>query len=256
MESTYGGRKHPPTGDAINTLEEVVKRTLARGGRLIVPAFAVGRTQQLVLLLHQLMNENRLPSVPIFVDSPLAVDVTGVFRAHPECFDEGVNQYLHGGEDPFGFKRLTYIRDVNESKKLNNRKGPFVVISASGMCEAGRILHHLRNNIGDRRNTVLLTGYQAENTLGRKLRDGWKSVRIFGIPEEVNAEIASLDELSAHADSGELLDWMNPIAPRLKKVFLVHGEPSQAAALAEAIHFRYGIEAIPATPGLSFALAV
>jgi metallo-beta-lactamase family protein len=216
MESTYGGRKHPPTSAAIDTLEEVVKRTIARGGRLIVPAFAVGRTQQLVLLLHQLMNENRLPSVPIFVDSPLAVDVTAVFRSHPECFDEGVNEYLHGGEDPFGFKRLTYIRDVNESKKLNDRKGPFVVISASGMCEAGRILHHLRHNIGDKRNTVLLTGYQAENTLGRKLRDGWKSVRIFGIPEQVEAEVASLDELSAHADGEELLTWMKPIAPRLK----------------------------------------
>jgi metallo-beta-lactamase family protein len=255
MESTYGGRKHPPTSDAINTLEEVVTRTIARGGRLIVPAFAVGRTQQLVLLLHRLMNQNRLPSVPIFVDSPLAVDVTGVFRAHPECFDERVNQYLHGGEDPFGFNRLTYIRDVNESKKLNDRKGPFIVISASGMCEAGRILHHLRNNIGDSRNTVLLTGYQAENTLGRKLRDGWKSVRIFGIPEQVEAEVASLDELSAHADSEELLEWMRPITPRLKKVFLVHGEPAQSAALADSIRSRYGLEAIPAAPGMSFELS-
>ena len=256
MESTYGGRKHPPTGDAIDTLEEVVTRTIARGGRLIVPAFAVGRTQQLVLLLHQLMNQNRLPAVPIFVDSPLAVDVTGVFRAHPECFDDRVNQYLHDGEDPFGFNRLTYIRDVNESKKLNDRKGPFIVISASGMCEAGRILHHLRNNIGDSRNTVLLTGYQAENTLGRKLRDGWKSVRIFGIPGQVEAEVASLDELSAHADSEELLDWMKPIAPRLKKVFLVHGEPAQSAALADAIRSRYSLEAIPAAPGMSFELSL
>jgi metallo-beta-lactamase family protein len=255
MESTYGGRKHPPTSDAIDTLEAVVTRTVARGGRLIVPAFAVGRTQQLVLLLHRLMNQNRLPAVPIFVDSPLAVDVTGVFRAHPECFDDEVNQYLHGGEDPFGFKRLTYIRDVNESKKLNDRKGPFVVISASGMCEAGRILHHLRNNIGDSRNTVLLTGYQAENTLGRKLRDGWKSVRIFGIPEEVEAEVASLDELSAHADSEELLEWMKPITPRLKKVFLVHGEPAQAAALADAIEGLYGIQAIPAAPGMMCELS-
>jgi metallo-beta-lactamase family protein len=255
MESTYGGRKHPRTSDAIETLEAVVTRTIARGGRLIVPAFAVGRTQQLVLLLHQLMNQNRLPAVPIFVDSPLAVDVTEVFRAHPECFDERINKDLHSGEDPFGFKRLTYIRDVNESKKLNDRKGPFVVISASGMCEAGRILHHLRNNIGDSRNTVLLTGYQAENTLGRKLRDGWKSVRIFGIPEQVEAEVASLDELSAHADGEELLGWMKPMVPRLKKVFLVHGEPSQSAALADAIRGRYGVDAIPAAPGLTFELS-
>ena len=168
----------------------------------------------------------------MFVDSPLAVNVTDVFRAHPECFDEETNEFLNSGNDgndPFGFNRLTYIRDVNESKKLNSRKGPFIVISASGMCEAGRILHHLRNNIGDSRNTVLLTGYQAENTLGRKLRDGWKSVRIFGIPEQVEAEVAALEALSAHADAGELLDWMKPMAASLKKVFLVHGEPVQSA---------------------------
>jgi len=254
MESTYGGRKHPQPPEALSQLEETVKRTVARGGRLIVPAFAVGRTQQLVLMLHQLMNEQRIPTVPMFVDSPLAVNVTDVFRAHPECFDKETNEYLRKGEDPFGFHRLIYIRDVNESKKLNTRKGSFVVISASGMCEAGRILHHLRNNIGDSRNTVLLTGYQAENTLGRKLRDGWKSVRIFGIPEQVEAEVAVLDALSAHADAEELLDWMKPMVAGLKKVFLVHGEPAQSAALAEAIHARYGLEALPVTAGQNFEL--
>jgi metallo-beta-lactamase family protein len=252
MESTYGGRKHPQTGEAIGQLEEIVKRTIGRGGRLIVPAFAVGRTQQLVLMLHQLMNEKRIPSVPMFVDSPLAVNVTDVFRAHPECFNKETNEFLHNGEDPFGFNRLIYIRDVNESKKLNDRKGSFIVISASGMCEAGRILHHLRNNIGDSRNTVLLTGYQAENTLGRKLRDGWKTVRIFGIPAQVEAEVAALEALSGHADAGELLDWMKPMAARLKKVFLVHGEPEQSTALAEAIHGRYGLETIPVVAGQSF----
>jgi metallo-beta-lactamase family protein len=255
MESTYGGRKHGPTADAEKTLEEIVKRTAGRGGRLIVPAFAVGRTQQLVLLLHQLMNQNRLPPVPIFVDSPLAIDVTQVFRNHPECFDEETNRYLREGEDPFGFGRLNYIRDENQSRKLNEMKGPFIVISASGMCEAGRVLHHLRNNIRNSRNTILLTGYQAENTLGRKLRDGWKSVRIFGIPTPVEASIESLDELSAHADSGELLAWMKPMTPRLKRVFLVHGEPDQSAALAEAIGSVYGIDAIPVRPGMSCQLS-
>ena len=254
LESTYGGRKHPQTSEAIGQLEAVVKRTVARGGRLIVPAFAVGRTQQLVLMLHQLMNENRIPPVPMFVDSPLAVNVTEVFRAHPECFDTEIYEHLKSGEDPFGFNRLTYIRDVNESKKLNTRKGPFIVISASGMCEAGRILHHLRNNVGDGRNTILLTGYQAENTLGRKLHDGWKSVRIFGIPTQVDAEVAALDALSAHADSEELLDWMKPMTATLKKVFLVHGEPAQSSALAEAISARYGLEAIVASAGQSFEL--
>jgi metallo-beta-lactamase family protein len=254
MESTYGGRQHPQPVEALSQLEETVKRTIARGGRLIVPAFAVGRTQQLVLMLHQLMNENRIPSVPMFVDSPLAVNVTEVFRAHPECFDKETNEYLKNGQDPFGFNRLIYIRDVNESKKLNTRKGPFIVISASGMCEAGRILHHLRNNIGDSRNTVLLTGYQAENTLGRKLRDGWKSVRIFGIPAQVEAEVDALDALSAHADADELLNWMKPMTPTLKKVFLVHGEPEQSRVLAEAIHARYGLEAIPVSAGQNFEL--
>jgi metallo-beta-lactamase family protein len=254
MESTYGGRKHPDTTEAIGRLEEIVKKTVARGGRLIVPAFAVGRTQQLVLMLHQLMNKSRIPSLPMFVDSPLAVNVTAVFRAHPECFNEETNAFLINREDPFGFSRLTYIRDVNESKKLNDRKGSFIVISASGMCEAGRILHHLRNNIGDSRNTVLLTGYQAENTLGRKLRDGWKTVRIFGIPQQVEAEVAALDALSAHADGEELLDWMKPMISALKKVFLVHGETAQSAPLAEAIHRRYGLEAIPVSPGQNFEL--
>jgi metallo-beta-lactamase family protein len=249
MESTYGGRKHPQENEAVGKLESVMKDTIGRGGRLIVPAFAVGRTQQLVLLLHHLMNENRLPSVPIFVDSPLAVNVTEVFRAHPECFDTETYTYLQNGEDPFGFKRLTYIRDARESKQLNDIQGPFIVISPSGMCEAGRVLHHLRHNVGNPKNTVLLTGYQAENTLGRKLKDGMKNVRIFGIPTEVRAEVESLDELSGHADSGELLDWMRPMTPTLKRVFLVHGEPVSSRPLAEAIHARYGIEAVVAEPG-------
>jgi metallo-beta-lactamase family protein len=249
MESTYGGRTHPQPGEALGKLEAVVKATIGRGGRLIVPAFAVGRTQQLVLLLHQLFNERRIPSVPIFVDSPLAVNVTEAFRAHPECFSDETRRYLENGQDPFGFKRLTYVRDVADSKKLNDLRGPFIVISPSGMCEAGRVLHHLRHNIGDPRNTVLLTGYQAENTLGRKLKEGVKSVRIFGITAEVRAEVDSLDELSGHADSGELLEWMKPMTPTLKRIFLVHGEPEQAQALAGAIRQRYGIEAEPARLG-------
>jgi len=249
MESTYGGRRHPRESEALGKLETVVSETFARGGRLIVPAFAVGRTQQLVLVLHQLMNERRLPAVPIYVDSPLAVNVTDVFRAHPECFDEETRRYLENGEDPFGFRRLTYIRDAAESKKLNDLRGPFIVISASGMCEAGRILHHLRHNIGDPKNTVLLTGYQAENTLGRKLADGMKTVRIFGLPAIVRARIESLDELSGHADSEELLNWMKPLTPTLKRVFLVHGEPQSSTPLAAAIHSTYGIEAVVASPG-------
>jgi metallo-beta-lactamase family protein len=254
LESTYGGRKHPAPGEAALQLEEIVKRTIGRGGRLIIPAFAVGRTQQIVLLLHQLINEKRIPSVPMFVDSPLAVDVTKAFRAHPECFDEETAAYLRNGEDPFGFRRLSYVREAEGSKKLNDLRGPYIVISPSGMCEAGRILHHLRHNIGDSRNTILITGYQAENTLGRKLVSGAKQVKIFGMPAEVRAEVANLQALSGHADGGELMEWIRPVAQTLKNVYLVHGEPEESAALAENIRSEYRIDARSVRPGEIYQL--
>jgi len=254
MESTYGGRLHKDVSHVVNKLRDVVNRTARRGGRIIVPAFAVGRTQQLVLLLHQLTNEKQIPNIPIFVDSPLALNVTQVHRDHPECFDDETREYLRHGQDPFGFQRLQYIRDASESKKLNDLHGPFVVISASGMCEQGRILHHLRNNIEDPRNTVLITGFQAQDTLGRKLVEKWQEVLIFGEPTRVRAEISSLDELSAHADQRELLEWIKPLAPSLRKVFLVHGEPQQAEMLAKLLHSTHGLEAVIPAPGQSFEL--
>jgi metallo-beta-lactamase family protein len=254
MESTYGGRLHKNVDRVINKLADVVNRTAARGGRIIVPAFAVGRTQQLVLLLHQLSNQKRIANIPIFVDSPLAINVTAVHRDHPECFDAETQRYLESGEDPFGFKRLQYIREAAESKKLNDLHGPFVVISASGMAEQGRILHHLRNNIGDGRNTVLITGFQAQDTLGRKLVEKWPEVRIFGEPMRVRAEISSLDELSGHADQRELIEWIKPMAPTLRKVFLVHGEPQQSAALAGLLHSTYGLEVACPASGQSFEI--
>ena len=254
MESTYGDRLHEREGKVIDDLADVVNRTVGRGGRVIVPSFAVGRTQQIVLLLHQLANEKRIPSLPIFVDSPLAVNVTTVFRDHPECFNEDTRKFLENGEDAFGFSRLQYVREAADSKKLNTLEGPFIVISPSGMCEVGRVLHHLRHNIGDPRSTVLITGYQAENTLGRKLIEGMKEVKIFGEPVEVKAEISSLQALSGHADRDELLAWMKPIVPGLKKVFLVHGEADQAAALIDAIRKTYGIEAVAPQRGQSHEL--
>jgi metallo-beta-lactamase family protein len=254
MESTYGGRLHKQVEHVVNKLADVVNRTARRGGRIIVPAFAVGRTQQLVLLLHQLFNEKRIPNIPLFVDSPLALNVTQVHRDHPECFDAETNQYLTAGEDPFGFQRLQYIREAADSMKLNDLHGPFVVISASGMCEQGRILHHLRNNIEDPRNTVLITGFMAQDTLGRKLVEKWPEVRIFGEPMRVRAEIASLDELSGHADQSELLEWIKPMVGSLRKVFLVHGEPSQSETLAKLLHTHYGLEAVCPAPGQSFDL--
>jgi|SRR5579871_156016 len=254
LESTYGGRRHKDSAHVVNKLADVVNRTARRGGRIIVPAFAVGRTQQLVLLLHQLANEKRIPGIPIFVDSPLAINVTDVHRRHPECFDTETSDYLLHGEDPFGFGRLQYIREAQDSKKLNDLHGPFVVISASGMCEQGRILHHLWNNIEDPRNTILITGFQAQDTLGRKLIERWPEVRIFGEPKRVRAEISSLDELSAHADQAELLQWIEPIAPSLRGVFLVHGEPQQSAVLAALLRSRWGLEVTVPAPGQSFDL--
>src|SRR6202008_481786 len=189
------------------------------------------------------------------VDSPLAINVTAVHRAHPECFDEETRAYLNNHEDPFGFQRLQYVRDAEESKKLNSLHGPLVVISASGMCEQGRILHHLRNNIEDPRNTVLITGFQAVDTLGRKLVEKWPEVRIFGEPMRVRAEISSLDELSGHADQGELLQWVKRMAPSLRKFFLVHGEPQQADTLARLLHSQYHLDVVCPTPGQSFELA-
>ncbi len=249
LESTYGDRIHKPLALAADTLADVVSRTAARGGKIIVPAFAVGRTQQLVLMLHQLIDAKRIPSIPMFVDSPLAVNVTEVFRKHPECYDKEIRKFLTEGDDPFGFHRLTYIHDVAESKKLNDLRGPCVIVSASGMCEGGRILHHLRNNIEDPRNTVLITGFQAEYTLGRKIVEEQPEVPIFGEPMRLRAEVCSLNELSGHADQKELIDWMRPIAPGLKKVFLVHGEPSQGAALAQVIQKTYKIETVQASRG-------
>jgi len=254
MESTYGDRIHEPIRSVTDKLAEIVNRTYGRGGKMIVPAFAVGRTQQLVLMLHQLMNENRISPFPIYVDSPLAVNVTDVFRRHPELFDEETNVFLHNHQDPFGFNRLTYIREVEQSKALNDLRGPFMVISASGMCEAGRILHHLKNHIGDPRNTVLITGYQAENTLGRKIEEHHEEVPIFGEPTRLRAEVQKLDALSAHADREELLTWMAPLAKGLKRVFLVHGETDQQTAFRAAIQERYRIEVVIPGRGESFEL--
>ncbi len=255
MESTYGDRLHKPIQHVAETLADVVNRTAGRGGKIIVPAFAVGRTQQLVLLLHQLMDAERVPSIPMFVDSPLAVNATEIFRKHPECWDEEASAFSDNGNDPFGFRRLKYVRDVKESMALNDLHGPCLILAASGMCEGGRILHHLRNNIEDSRNTVLITGYQGENTLGRKILERRKEIPIFGEPVRLRAEVCSLDALSGHADQRELIEWMRPLAKTLKKVFLVHGDPEPGAVLAGVIAKEFGIETVQPTRGESFQLS-
>ena len=254
MESTYGDRLHKQLGQAADKLADVISRTAARGGKVIVPCFAVGRTQQIVLMLHQLMDAQRIPSIPIFVDSPLAINATEAFRKHPECYDEEARKFLQDGGDAFGFNRLKYLRLSSESKALNDLHGSLVVLAASGMCEAGRVLHHLRNNIEDPRNTVLITGFQAEHTLGRKILEGQTEVPIFGEPMRLRAEVVSLEELSGHADQRELIEWMRPIASGLKKVFLVHGEFAPGAALAQLIRKEFGIEVAQPSRGEHFTL--
>ena len=244
MESTYGDRLHSPVGDVKQKLATLIKAVLARGGHIIVPAFAVERTQQLILLLHELIDSKQLQEFPIFVDSPLAVAVTDVFKKHTEEWDADACAFYNKHEDAFGWNRLRYIQTVQESKALNGLHMPFLVISASGMLEAGRILHHLKNGIEDPRNLILITGYQAENTLGSKLIAKLPEVNIFGEPMRVRAQVDSIDALSGHADQQELLDWMAPTAPGLKKVFLVHGEPVAQQALKAKIEERYKLEVV------------
>jgi len=236
-ESTYGGRRHGPMSDARDQLAHVVGETLKRGGLLIIPAFAVGRTQDIVYHLHELFEAGAIPAVPVYVDSPLATNVTEVFRLHPECYDEETHQHLlhDHHKEPFGFARLTYVRDAEDSKKLNDLQEPAIIISASGMCEGGRVLHHLRHHIGDPRTSVLFVGYQAANTLGRKLVEGEKRVRIFGEDHTVNARIVTIDGYSAHADERELLEFIDAIPQRPRQVFVVHGEPEATRAMSEGL---------------------
>ena len=241
MESTYGDRLHQPMTHAKDKLAAIINATARRGGKIVAPAFAVGRTQQLVLLIHELIRDGHIHDIPVFVDSPLAVNVTEAFRKHTECYDIETNSFLDNGNDPFGFHRLRYVRDVEDSKALNDLRVPCIIISASGMAETGRIVHHLKNNVGDPRNTVLITGFQAENTLGRRLLEGEKEVNIFGEPTRVRAEVQKLNELSGHADQQELLAWMEPLTKTVRHIFLVHGEYKQQQAMAEAIIERYNL---------------
>lgn len=238
IESTYGDRLHDPIESTDQALRSVIVETYQRGGKVIVPAFAVGRTQELVYALHRLMAARKLPSLPIFVDSPLAVNVTEVFRLHPECFDSETRQFSAAGDgrDPFGFSRLTYVRSAEASKELNFLREPAIIISASGMAEAGRILHHLKNNVEDSRNTVLIVGWQAPDTLGRRLVEHQPVVKIFGEEYHVKAQTVTINGFSAHADRAELVDYTRQVVnPDLKAVFVVHGEESASLALAEAL---------------------
>lgn len=237
MECTYGDKPHQDPDRAFEELRQVVGRTLERRGRVIIPAFAVGRTQEIVYELHQMFESNLLPSVPVYVDSPLAVNATDIFKMHPECFDEETKAFIKADKHhtALGFDRLTYTRSVEQSKALNDRKDPMIIIAASGMAESGRILHHLRNNIGNPKNTILIVSWQAPYTLGRRLADREKQVRIFGEEFEVKAEVATIGGLSAHAGQDFLVEYALKVKGSAKQVFLVHGEPIPAGMLSEKL---------------------
>lgn len=234
-ESTYGGRYHAPVEEMEDQLLPPLQRACERKGKVIIPAFSVGRTQEIVYVLHKLSSAGKLPRLPVFVDSPLSVNVTEVFRRHPECFDEETRAILDAStdNDPFGFKMLTYIKNVEQSMELNDRPGPFVVISASGMCEAGRVVHHLSNSVRDPKNMILIVGYQAEHTLGKRLVMKEPIVNIFGEPHELKAEVVVLNSFSGHADRNELLGYLGRFdEKKVKNVFLVHGDLDQEEKLA------------------------
>ncbi|HNS02141.1 MAG TPA: MBL fold metallo-hydrolase [Anaerolineae bacterium] len=256
MESTYGNRRHESRDEARQVLRQAIVETHKRRGKVIIPAFAVGRTQELVYALNELSQAQKIPSLAIYVDSPLAVDVTEVFRSHPECYDEETLALLQQERTPFGFRQLTYVRDVEDSKRLNFLRDSAVIISASGMCESGRILHHLKNNIEDSDNTILFSGFQAENTLGRRILDGSRRVRIFGEEYDVRARVTRVEGYSAHADSEELRAWIGHFdRQRLRGVFLVHGEADAILALSGLLH-KNGFQGVegPAL-GQTFPLA-
>ncbi len=226
-ESTYGDKDHAAKPAEDDRLLEIIRKTcVEKKGKLIIPAFSVGRTQEIVYMLDQMETAGHLPKIPVYVDSPLAVNATQVFGAHPECFDNNLNEYLLIDDNPFGFNRLTYVREVAISKSLNNSNEPCIIISASGMMTAGRIRHHLFNNIDKEKNTLLIVGYCSPNTLGGILRQGVEKVKMFGEWKIVNMEIEIMDSFSAHADRGEMIEFLGN-QKRLKKLFLVHGEPDR-----------------------------
>ena len=247
-ESTYGNRTHNPIEEGIPELARVINRTAKRGGKIIIPAFAFERTQELIYGLHLLIKQKKIPeNLSIFLDSPLAISITDIFKKHGELYDREIREEFKEARNPFAMRQLKQTISSEESKKLNHFIGPCIIISASGMCEAGRIRHHLRNNIEDPKNTIVVVGYMAENTLGRKMVDKHPMVKIFDTMYKVNAEVVVMEEFSAHADMNDLDNYIKPIKD-LKKVMLVHGETDQSYPFAERIKEYTNAEAIVMKP--------
>ncbi len=240
LESTYGDRTHSPIEQMEDELLEVISRTVKRGGKVVVPSFALERAQEIIYALNQLKGQGRLPDVPVYVDSPLTVKLTDVFRLNPECFDQETQDILTAGESPFDFDGLRYVSSVEDSKAIDRSDEPAVIISASGMCEFGRVVHHLVATLENRKNTVLIVGYQAQHTLGRRLVELRPRVRIFGVERERRAEVAVLNGFSAHAGQDDLIEYAEAVreAGRLRRVALVHGESGPRETLKQLLEAR------------------
>lgn len=260
MESTYGDRLHEDRENKAEKFLNIVTDTINNGGNVVIPSFAVGRTQEIIYELHKDKEKykdklERLRDIPVYVDSPLAVSATEIFRRNLECFDEETQRFILTGDNPLDFPGLRFTRSADESKALNEMTENVVIISASGMCEAGRIKHHLKHNLWKPENTVLFVGYQAQGTLGRKILDGAKKVKIFGEEIFVNARIESIDGFSGHADKDGLLQWIRNFKKRPQKIFIVHGEPEAQEVLANEINETFGIECIIPDRGASFGFS-
>ena len=238
-ECTYGDRLHKPMSDATSDFKDAINAAIKNKGKIIVPAFSLGRTQDIIYILHKLLNQKAIPSLPIYIDSPLAENITEIFPKYIKDFNDNFQtDFGNRGESPFSISNLTYVRSIEDSKALNNLPGPLMIISASGMAEGGRILHHLKNNIQNPQNIILLTGYQAEDTLGRKIQEGISPVKIFGKDYEVRAQVKTLGEFSAHADQNDLLSYIAKIKD-LQRIFLVHTELPQATAFKDMLKKSY-----------------
>jgi metallo-beta-lactamase family protein len=254
-ECTYGDKNHPPVEEAVKLLQEVINEAVTEQRKVIVPAFALGRTQELIYILHQLYNSGKIPAIPIYLDSPLAKEITAVFTKYSQDYDQAAwTDFLNNHESPFAFNKLHYISTVEESKALSQKPGPLMIIASSGMLEGGRILHHLENNIEDPSATILLTGYQAENTLGQRLQAGAATVRIYNNQFTVRAKILSLDEFSAHADQAGLLNYITA-RKNLKKLFLVHTEDRQVQIFSQLVKAKLpNLQVIIPNQGESFEI--
>ena len=238
IESTYGNRLHDPVDRVEALMKEVIERAIEEGGKIIIPSFALERTQELIFVLEKMMRRKQVPKLPIIVDSPMAISITELFDKHVSgfSFSPEFKDYVAREGSPFDFESVRYSRTVEDSQKLNSAEGPMIILSASGMCEGGRILHHLRNNVGKDTTTILLVAYQAQGTLGRRLQEGAKKVKIFGLEHEVWARVQTLHTFSAHADRDDLLWFMKSHVPRPRTIFLVHGDPKDRLALKGHLH--------------------